>query len=98
MITPRSGRRLSVLCMTACVVLLLGPQAFTSGTWTIKAPMPTARNSPGVGVIGGLIYAAGGYNGSHLANVESFNPATNTWTVLANRPTQQTSAAAAVSD
>ena len=70
MVTPRSGRRLSVLCTTACVVLLLGSQAFTSGTWTIKTPMPSARNSAGVGVINGLIYAAGGYNGGHLSNFE----------------------------
>ena len=49
-------------------------------TWTAKAAMPTARGSVGAVADKNIIYVIGGYNGSRLATVESYNPATNTWT------------------
>ena len=38
----------------------------TTLTWTAKAPMPTPRTLLAAGVIDGLIYAVGGYNGVAL--------------------------------
>ena len=45
--------------------------------WRPIASMSTRRSSVGVGVLGGLIYAVGGYDGNSrqcLASVEVYNP------------------------
>ena len=44
--------------------------------------MPTARDSLGVLVRGGCIYAVGGYDGGRVNTVERYDPATNTWTAM----------------
>ncbi|MBI2940586.1 MAG: hypothetical protein HYY04_09130 [Chloroflexi bacterium] len=47
--------------------------------------MPTARRYLGAAAASnGRIYAIGGYNGSTLATVEEYDPATNTWTTRAS--------------
>ena len=46
------------------------------GIWANKAPMSTARNVPGVGVVNGILYAVGGLT---LATMEAYDPVTNTW-------------------
>jgi kelch-like protein 2/3 len=49
--------------------------------------MPTARASFGVGVVNDVLYAIGGTSGSScpgLANVEAYDPASDTWTTKAN--------------
>ena len=38
--------------------------------------MATARQGPGVGVLGGLLYAVGGYV---LSSMEVYDPSTNAW-------------------
>jgi N-acetylneuraminic acid mutarotase len=48
--------------------------------WATRASMPTARRHLAVGVVGGKIYAIGGWNGGGLATVEEYDPTTNTWT------------------
>jgi len=53
--------------------------------WTTEAPMPTATWSTAAVVENDIIYVIGGTVGtasnySYVANVESYNPATNTWT------------------
>src|SRR5208283_3113795 len=49
--------------------------------WTTGlASMPTARDSLSAVVDKGIIYVIGGFNGSRVATVESYNPATDTWT------------------
>ena len=48
-----------------------------SQEWRPIASMSTRRSSVGVGVLGGLIYAVGGYDGNSrqcLASVEVYNP------------------------
>jgi len=53
-----------------------------NNSWARVAPMSVQRDSPGVGVLGGLLYAVGGSNTeTYLRTVEAYNPATNTWTV-----------------
>lgn len=47
------------------------------------ASMSTRRSSVGVGVLGGLLYAVGGYDGASrqcLSTVDCYNPLTDTWT------------------
>jgi hypothetical protein len=39
------------------------------GTWTTKAPMPTARANLGAGVVNNILYALGGFdNGGNIVN------------------------------
>ena len=59
--------------------------------WTAAAPMPNPRNHMAGAVLNGLIYAIGGQHmgdeeAGDQADVESYDPATNTWTTRASMP------------
>src|SRR5580704_10221104 len=66
-----------------------------TNTWRTRSPMPTPRNHTAAGVVDGKIYVIGGRIGaafiaasSDLANVEAYDPATDTWgRPLAKMPT-----------
>jgi len=53
--------------------------------------MPTGRQEVVIGVVNGILYAAGGWNPAIGPNglniVEAYDPATNTWTTKASMPT-----------
>lgn len=52
------------------------------GAWKSVAPMAVSRSSVGVGVLGGRVYAVGGYDGQSrrcLASVEVYDPRENRW-------------------
>jgi hypothetical protein len=51
-------------------------------SWTVEAPIPTARYAPGVGVLNGLIYVIGG----DTTAVEAYDPASNMWTPKSSLP------------
>src|ERR1700730_6543222 len=68
----------------------------TSGIWTSKPAMPTARAALAVGDFNGILYAVGGYNTDFLTTVEAYDPATNAWTAKASMPTKRPSLAAGV--
>ena len=62
------------------------------GSWTTKAPMPTARAGAAAGVINGVVYVVGGSDNagsaaSKTAN-EAYDPATDTWVAKAPDPIQ----------
>jgi N-acetylneuraminic acid mutarotase/uncharacterized GH25 family protein len=62
-----------------------------SAGWISEAPMPNARNHVGYAAINGIAYAIGGqhlYNetSGNAAEVDAYNPATNTWTQVAALP------------
>ncbi len=60
----------------------------TTGLWSERAPMPTARGALGVAVYQDKLYAVGGYDGeSNPDVVEVFDPQTNTWSSAAPLPT-----------
>lgn len=70
-------------------------------TWTPRAAMPTGRGGMGCGAIGGKLYTAGGEGNPAVpsgvfANVEAFDPATNTWTELEPMPNPKHGVAGAV--
>ncbi len=68
-----------------------------TNTWTSRAPKPTAVSNAGAGVIGGVIYVAGGYvSGVPQAVLEAFSPVTNSWSTLAPLPTPVSGGAVAV--
>jgi N-acetylneuraminic acid mutarotase len=66
-----------------------------TNTWRARANMPTPRNHTAAGVVNGKIYVIGGRIGaafiaasSNLANVEAYDPVTDTWSPpLAKMPT-----------
>lgn len=79
----------------AAVLTLLGAtgalaQVCPLPVFTVGAPIGTDMYGPATTSAGGLIYVAGGYSfttGGVVNQFKSFNPATNTWTTLANLPT-----------
>jgi N-acetylneuraminic acid mutarotase len=50
--------------------------------------MPFPRSGfPAIGVINGILYSAGGWNGYHDdSTFQSYDPVSNTWTILADMP------------
>ena len=60
-------------------------QAFAAEEWITKAPMPTARFNLHAAPVGGLLYVAGGHDGSAGATnkLEVYNPTTDTWVAKA---------------
>lgn len=51
-----------------------------NNAWTAIANMLSRRSSAGVAVLEGMLYVAGGNDGTSCLNsVERFNPKTNTW-------------------
>ena len=68
----------------AWLVLVAVSCAFSqSSAWINKAPMPTDRDSFGVGVVNGVIYVIGGLAPAGAAptlnTVESYDPVTDRW-------------------
>ena len=60
-------------------------------TWMPAAPLPRARNHLGSTVFGGKIYAVGGQHGHdeglvEVPDVDVYEPATDSWTRLADMP------------
>ncbi|MGW2884945.1 Kelch repeat-containing protein [Streptomyces griseoruber] len=77
-------------------VILATAQSYDPGTgaWSTVTSLPTARrylaaaSAPcPAGQTGTCVYALGGYGSKVLATVESFNPASRSWTTLASLPT-----------
>jgi N-acetylneuraminic acid mutarotase len=66
-----------------------------TNAWTTLAPMACARNHTAGGVIGGLLYVAGGRPGNQTC-VEAYDPSSNTWTPKASMPTGRSGVAGAV--
>lgn len=65
-------------------VILFGINFLNAQQWTTMAPMPTARNSAGVAVIGNTIYVIGGSSATtNLNTVEAYDTTTNTWSTKA---------------
>lgn len=50
--------------------------------WEERATMTETRAALGVAVMGGFIYACGGFNVRRLDTIERYDPATNSWTSL----------------
>ncbi len=83
--------------------LAAGNQALAQGSWETStlsevAAMPTARNSPHVGAIGGLLYVAGGEDGGGKTALEAYDPLFDSWTTLAAMLSPRYGGAAGVID
>lgn len=71
-----------------------------TSSWTMLAPMQTARGGATAQVINDAIYVAGGMdgNGASLASVEVYHPASNTWSTAAAMSTPRDNPGSAVLD
>lgn len=57
----------------------------TLDTWTSSAEMSIGRQGVGVGVLDGVIYAIGGYNGvKDLKSAEVYRPCDGVWSSIAD--------------
>lgn len=57
----------------------------TTNSWRNVAKMNWYRSGVGIGVMGGLLYAVGGYDGGNaLKTVEAYNPDLDVWQPIAN--------------
>jgi N-acetylneuraminic acid mutarotase len=93
-VTPRirAARARAGALVTACLALASGCVGATTdspapvdqtapGTWTVAAPLPTARQEVAVAVLGGHVYVIGGLGetAEPLNTVESYDPAADRW-------------------
>lgn len=67
---------------------------FTKVTWDTRAPSPIVRAESLGGAIGGKLYVFGGFSGDQgpVKRSDVYDPATNTWTRIADLPTRLTHA------
>src|SRR5881396_1113150 len=81
-------RHLCGMLLGLAAVFSAASASAQGGTWTTRAPMPTARSWAGAGVINDILYVVGGsYNGNGLSTVEAYDWTSNTWTAKAPMPT-----------
>ncbi len=66
---------------------LTGKLCAQGGTWTTKAPMPTARGHVASGVINNILYVVGGAVPGIVGTNEAYDQSTNTWQSKASMPT-----------
>ena len=67
-----------------------------ANSWTVKATMPTVRNTVGSAVLNGQLYVVGGSSaGSTSSAVEAYDPSTDQWSTLAALPEVRTALGAA---
>ena len=92
--------RFSALIMVGAIGLAVGSNggipsahAVTTPGWQTVSSLPTGRSGVAVASLGGEIYAIGGANssGTALANVEAYDPGTDTWSAKAPMPTARAS-------
>lgn len=79
------------------------PLTAGGGVWAAKASMPGPRATMALGVVNGVLYAAGGFTGtattSAVNTFEAYDPVANIWTSKTAMPTVRHQAgAAAVND
>ena len=63
-------------------------QAQSQGSWTMKAPIPLARNEVALAAVGGKVHVIGG-NIQNVAGTyhDEYDPATDRWRARAPLPT-----------
>ncbi len=61
-------------------------RSLAQSAWTAKASLPIGGNSLSAAAINGILYVAGGNNGSPMASLQAYNVTNNTWGSLAAMP------------
>ncbi|HPM36898.1 MAG TPA: kelch repeat-containing protein [candidate division Zixibacteria bacterium] len=106
MYASQIGRQTEVRIGTTILILLLvllpfaSTDAQPSGTWSERAPMPTARAALPAVALGGRIYAISGDVAANVQTpqVERYDPTTNSWENVAPLPTARGGLSATVYD
>ena len=75
--------RLGAVVLLALTGFFLPVEAFAQGTWTTKAPIPSASYGLGGAFVGGKFYAISGFATPRLG---IYDPTNNTWTTGAPLP------------
>ena len=79
--------------------LLTTTEVFDGNSWSLGAPIPTARQMLAAASDGKLVYAVGGTNGhSDLATVEVYDPDAKAWTPVAALPQATSDLGVAIAD
>jgi N-acetylneuraminic acid mutarotase len=82
---------------STCLEYDLSKPYGSSDAWTYKSSMAAGRTRLTSAVVGGKIYAIGGYNyNSYQRTVEEYDPAINTWTTKYSMSTSRESLSSAV--
>jgi N-acetylneuraminic acid mutarotase len=90
--------------LTGCLGITTESQApidiSAPGTWTVHAPLPTARQEVAVATLGERVFVIGGLGelGAPVGTVEAYRPASDTWETLTPLPAAVHHPAAAVVD
>jgi len=93
---PLGHRRLGATGLLGLAVVLFAIPSKAqapagTASWTYKANLSVQHTGPASAALGGLAYAAGGWNSNYLCSylntVEAYNPATNQWSTVAPMPT-----------
>ena len=94
------GLVLVFIFFVACMIATMPASASVDeaeNTWVSKAPIQVARTYLGAAVVGGKIYAIGGYVGSgDLGTNEEYDPVTDTWVFKVSMPVPSSGFATAV--
>ena len=82
-----------------CVVLgalSASARAQAQGSWTMKAPIPLARNEVALAAVGEKVHViGGGIKGVAGPYHDEYDPATDRWTTLAPMPSAEAASSAA---
>jgi N-acetylneuraminic acid mutarotase len=67
-----------------------------TNTWKTKASIPRKRRCSAAGVINGILYIVGGYDGHAMRTLDAYNPTTDSWTTKASMPAERSQLASGV--
>lgn len=85
----QTGKRTIQKISTASLIAALAglsSSALAQNGWSTKASLPTGGSTMSAAAINGILYVAGGNNGSPMANLQAYNVTNNTWSSLTALP------------
>ncbi len=87
-VVSRWSKAVAVALLLLLQLLPATPALAQGGDWTTKTLMPAARAWAAAGVINGVLYVAGGHDGTTggTTTLQAYNPATDTWSTLVPMP------------
>ncbi len=87
-VVSRWSKAVAVALLLLLQLLPATPALAQGGDWTTKTLMPAARAWAAAGVINGVLYVAGGHDGTTggTTTLQAYNPVTNTWSTLTPMP------------
>jgi N-acetylneuraminic acid mutarotase len=81
-----SYRSLTLAPLAALMLMQFTDATQAQSPWTTKASLPAGGATMAAASINGIVYVAGGNNGSPMANLQAYNTTNNTWSAKAALP------------